>query len=527
MTGRLLLLALLAVTVVPAGARAATYDVWSCRGPDGTPVATTAWHPFGTVPAETTRTDTCATGGALTARLSGSEAEGSDGAFTGFRFATPNGVAPVRWAVEVAGSASGDASVTGEYQAGLAVGPDPLTGGVTDGCTADHGCTFGDPSVPLAPANARSGVLSPGDVLALAADCRSSGTACAAAATPAATTSLFRSRVTFDDRTAPQLGPLGGSASASGAQRGRRSVTAAVSDGGGGVHRTELLVDGVVVATQAGEGRCAVPFTTPVPCPDAITARFELDLDALVPGTHRVVVHAYDAALNAAASAPLDVTVASPPAAPAGPVAPPGPPPAADGRIALSHARLRPGGRTVAGTVFDARGTPLGGVALRFERRPFGGDAGDWRLIGTATSGPDGRFTVPAIATSGEVRALRAGSGGDVVAPVAFVAPLSVAVRAADRTLRNGERLTLTGTVRGDGGAFEGRRVLVQALVRGRWRTVDDVDVAARGQVRWTYRFTTTRRPARYRFRLVLPATKRLPWQRTASGSVGVLVRPR
>src|SRR5262249_1611125 len=42
------------LALVPATGRAGTYDVWSCRGPEGSPLATSAWTPSGQV------ADTCA-----------------------------------------------------------------------------------------------------------------------------------------------------------------------------------------------------------------------------------------------------------------------------------------------------------------------------------------------------------------------------------------------------------------------------------------------------------------------------------
>jgi hypothetical protein len=41
----------------------------------------------------------------------------------------------------------------------------------------------------------------------------------------------------------------------------------------------------------------------------------------------------------------------------------------------------------------------------------------------------------------------------------------------------------------------------------------------------WRYRFTDTTRTARYRFRLVVPYDKHLPWKRLTSRQVSVLVR--
>jgi hypothetical protein len=69
--------------------------------------------------------------------------------------------------------------------------------------------------------------------------------------------------------------------------------------------------------------------------------------------------------------------------------------------------------------------------------------------------------------------------------------------------------------------------VLVQAKVRGDWRTVDSVEAGEDGRLTWRYAFTNTTRDAVYRFRLVLPRTKGLPWKRLASDAVEVRVDAR
>ena len=63
--GAALAAALVALAVISSIADAATYTVWSCRGPDGAPLATGAWSPLG----ESKGQDGCASGGSLNARI--------------------------------------------------------------------------------------------------------------------------------------------------------------------------------------------------------------------------------------------------------------------------------------------------------------------------------------------------------------------------------------------------------------------------------------------------------------------------
>ena len=68
-----LVLAVLVPLVCCAPARAGTYDVYSCRLPDGTPAPAAGWAPFAVAPPEVglsvTADNSCGSGGGLTASL--------------------------------------------------------------------------------------------------------------------------------------------------------------------------------------------------------------------------------------------------------------------------------------------------------------------------------------------------------------------------------------------------------------------------------------------------------------------------
>lgn len=541
MTARLLLAllgaALLVPFAAPAPADAASYWIWSCRGPDGAPVASDAWVPYGSAATTSaSRADTCATGGALTLQLTPSTGDQASNAVTGFRLQLPPGTPALAYRIELAGRTSSAMSPPGRYDLGLAPGAEGSDLGIAPGAgcaVIAAACAFGDLDVPLAPANAVSGTMTALTVLRFKALCRAGGGCTPGPATPPVLGRLFRAAIEIDDPDPPVVGALSGSATATGPIGGSRSVAAPVSDAGGGIHRTELLVDGVAHATRNGTGRCAEPFTAPVPCPDAERAAFDLDTTALADGAHTVVIRATDAAGATTESAPLAITVDNrPPALPAIATPPTALPPApvatlAGARLVLPARRSAITGARVTGRLLGPDGLPRVGVPVRFERRPFGGDSRDWNRQGAATTRADGRFTLPRVREAGEVRALVGDADQPAAsATVAFVAPARVTARASDRTLRNGDRLTLHATVRGDGDAFTGRDALVQARVSGRWRTVASVRVAGGGRVRWVYRFTSTRTTARYRFRVVLPQARRLPWRQLRSPVVTVLVRP-
>jgi hypothetical protein len=416
-----------------------------------------------------------------------------------------------------------------------------------DGCRDDlDPCVFGDWNAAWdAPVNRFGKSALSAHALAFSASC-TAPSACVVGTDDLpypAFGRLFRSDVTIDDPVAPTVSAIGGTIASPGAVAGQRTVTADATDVGGGVQRVELLVDGSLTDQLVGAGRCAVPYTAAAPCPDATTSRFSLDTSTLANGSHTIVVRAVDAAGNATTSAPFTVDVAN--AVPAGgavvvvpgpsqtvivpapastapaPVAPsPSPAPASvtlrasTKRVPLARAR-------------QLRGTASrGGVRLVFERRPFGGDEDDWEPAGATTSAADGAFRFPTVRRSGQIRVrpAQASVGGRALI-VGFVGPLRASLHSSASRLRNGKAVTLRGRVRGDGGAWTGREALIQAIVRGHWRTIDTAGVSGDGRIAWSYRFAHTRSTAEYRFRLRLPAVRGLPWKTVTTHPVSVLVR--
>src|SRR3954447_15418338 len=91
MRSRLLLLAVVVSLIVVAPARAGTYDVYSCRLPDGSPAPTNGWTPFAAPSlngVSGTAADACGAGGGLTASLPPFVPVGMD---AGWTFGPPGG----------------------------------------------------------------------------------------------------------------------------------------------------------------------------------------------------------------------------------------------------------------------------------------------------------------------------------------------------------------------------------------------------------------------------------------------------
>jgi hypothetical protein len=547
-------LALFAGAVVPAIAQAGDYHVYSCRDADGNLVSTQAWTPYGTVPNAATRTDTCASGGYLQVEMPDFDDRPANGT-TGFKYAFPAGLTPVAYRIEMAAQTSSPPGGT-LPAAGLTVGGDPATAHITDGCQDDSSvyCYRGTMTGPFDdPTNVHTGALAPGDGLAFSAICIASATCVASDVVNRAR--LYRSDLTFRDATDPVVSALGGSATTGGALSGHRRVTAAVTDQGSGVQRVELLVDDALVDSVAGTGDCQAPYTTPVPCPGAWNVAFDLDTTTLPDGPHALTLRAVDASGNTTDTAPTYVTVDNPtlpilqpviqlvpgptttvevpvptpvpvPVEAASSNADPVPPKPVAVTLRAGAAKVTlPRSAGLQGTAKAADGSPKGGVALTFERRPFGGDEDDWKPAGTATTGADGSFRFPSVRQSGQIRvqpALDSVAARPLI--IGFVQPLDATLHASATTLTNGDDLTLTGRVTGDGGAYAGREALVQAIVRGHWRTIDSTDIDDTGRISWDYQFDNTKQTAEYRFRVRLPAARALPWKAATTDPVTVLV---
>jgi hypothetical protein len=542
-------LSVLALAFACVSAQAASYTVWSCRGPDGKPLGTQAWSAGDERGAVA---DTCADGGALQAHLSSS---GEDaGHERGFRFALPAGASISGYRIHLY-AATAKAFYEQALQAGLDHDAALSFGDVDAGCPG-AGCVFGTPDDPLAEANlAKAGEL---DSRGLVAGVRCGGwlgcrvpeigdALLQGGPDVLAELRLFRSEVDVRDDRPPVLGtPAGDLVGGATLTGDSASVTFGAGDEGGGVASLALLVDGDEVARRDAGGACAKPFTDPLPCPSSLDATLTASLTALADGAHSAALRATDAAGNVTTGEPIAFTVGTaepePPAPPGQP--PAGPPqtvvverivtvPVAPQPVTIDGVRERVDisreGAVVSGLVKDAAGAPLAGAKVLVRSRPFGVRRARSRAERTLTTGADGRFSMPA----GERSRLLILDVDDSAhrareqVEVELLHRLRVVAVVGDRNLRNGQRMTLRADITGAGGGAEDKVVLVQAVVGGRWATVQSLTADDEGRAIWRYRFRGTTRPAIYRFRLrVERAGDVWPWPTTNSPVLRVKVRP-
>lgn len=518
---RLLAATLMLGAIVPAAvatsADAASYTVWSCRAADGSPLGTSAWRGSGTAG---TRSDDCATGGALRASLG--QTDTGNGAISGWQFTPPAGTTIERYRLWRGALVP---STSTAFSAGVAGATGLGVQSFSDGCFISNGvvdCGVGSTVDPNDPGNDTGDQLGSFPGLTVAARCV---TSCSATADPAASVAIYRSAIDLTDNVAPSVGPSVGTLFDPDVLVGRHSLLAPVADQGGGVARTDLLIDGSVVQSVPTGGTCTVPYSVAVPCATQTDRAFVVDTTGLADGTHSAVVRAVDAAGNVTDGPAASFVVRRPV------VVPPTPPVIPTQRVLQlsvpSKLSLPRKGWDV-GVARWADGSPAAGVPLDVYAGPVGAAADELEWLTRITVGADGGFTLPKSSFSRALR-VQPADAAHVATPadVKVVAPLKVRMRKPTGTVRNGTTTTLRGTISGAGDAVEGMIVLVQAVVNGRWSTVDSVEASESGSVAWQYRFRRTVRSARYSFRMVVPSVRGLPWKTTASPRQIVRVVPR
>ena len=521
----LLAVGLFVAALGAASADAATYTVWSCRGPDGSPVSTQAWQPdsLGTATA-----DSCATGGFLRARID--PAMGVVSSVHGYRFATPPGASIAAYRLYL--FARTDASETStDYQAGLDVSPGDVPV-IEQGC-ATSGCTFGEQNMALDPSNLlESGSLKAGGLF-VGATCTSLSACIGSIESNAlAVTRLFSSQVEIRDDVPPVVGaPTGNLAAAPQPISNSRTIGGSVSDQGGGLASVALLVDGRPFAQVPAS--CTQPYTAPTPCPPSLVASLDVDPTSLTPGGHIAELYATDAAGNVSTGPAVAFTVATQPqpqpqpTSPTTPVVVPVDPTAV--RLAVARTRVAVEGNSrVSGTVKLVGGAPVAGAKVIVRSRPFGVRRASARRERTLTTDAQGRFSMSSDGASRRLeldvddKAYRA----EEAAEVQLLQRLRVEATQKGRALRNGSVMTLHADVDGAGHGARGKGALVQAIVAGRWTTVEELTLNDSGGATWRYRFKGTTRSAIYRFRVRVPTAGDVwPWPTTDSPVLKVRVR--
>jgi hypothetical protein len=276
---------LVAVAVVLGATGTAVADTYTVRG------CAAGWEAHADT--GTAASDTCATGGGLTAQLVG-PGPWDGGAFAYHRFTAPANTRIARVTL-------------GRVTTGMPVGPvrtfsyslaadgktlEACAPGPTDTCT-------GNLAGPFDAIGLDAGSV----VFAFGCGADDPNLCTAGLGTPSAT--ITDPRVVLRDPSAPTIASK--TVADSGASSGRVKLSYVANDTGGGVYRTVVRVDGKIVQADAVGGACAdldasntdpYEFAAPAPCPATATRAVDFDVLKLPLAEHSVQIDTEDAAGN-------------------------------------------------------------------------------------------------------------------------------------------------------------------------------------------------------------------------------------
>jgi hypothetical protein len=326
--------------------------------------------------------------------------------------------------------------------------------------------------------------------------------------------SVSRIEILLRDVIAPEAtGAPTGTLLNAGSLSGVVSVGTSYRDRGGGMQTLSLLVDGApatqrVIADQS----CRRPSAFPVPCPLAGQLDLDFDTTAISDGSHRVELELRDLAGNRTLVGPYPILVRNSPAV----ASPPKP-----GRLTLKRYEVRSkyGGRAVIeGTLADFGEAPLASAQIEVASRPLMRNA-VFAPTAPAVTDANGHFTVAVPPGTSRTLRLRYASS-EVSAEVVIPAPVKLKV--SPGKTRNGKSVRFRGSIPG---TDAGTRVELQARSGRRWVPFRTATLT-NGRFSARYKFTSTTRTQRYKFRAVVRKDPNFPYAAGHSPAVSVLVRP-
>jgi hypothetical protein len=343
------------------------------------------------------------------------------------------------------------------------------------------------------------------------------------------------------DPNAPTVSAPSGSLLAGGPIRGHQTIAAKLSDKGGGLAEAAVFVNGVL-AGQAKTETCSVVSvhnpsvigqvaTSTSPCPKEDSFEWTLDTESYPfhDGSNSVAVCGFDFSTldspNRGCSAPQLVNVdnsCTPAAVNGGELL--------SAQFAASHEdTVTVGfgkGAEISGRLETNAGDPVPGAALCIKMATIGVDPSA-QTVASVVTGAEGTYEYKV--DPGPDRRIVIGYRYDsrqVARDVRYYAHVAPTLKSSPPVLRNGESVHLWGRLPGP---RAGRRVVVmQANAPGsrRWITFRRATSNAKGAFRSDYRFTSTTRRTRYRFRALVPSQAGYPWVQGHSKPVSVLVTP-
>lgn len=515
--------------LVPEVAAAGTYKVYSCRFPDGSPASTAGWtvdYRRGDVlPA-----DQCAAGGSINVRFGAGTQEAHPTAAWAFTAPSDTRIAAyeIYRHVRVHSGSDPVASEYNLYHNRIYVLTDEL-------CNPSVCSQLGTPASPRDPANR---LLGRGDqrvpvgetlqkLLFWMTCWRSDGGAgCPRWNEPGLY--IYAADITLGDSLEPAITSVGGPLLSQAQVRGVQAVAVNASDRGGGLHRTVVEIDGRVVAEKVFDpkgGHCVPPFSDAVPCRLSGSDQVPIDTRLLADGLHEVAVRVEDVAGNVTRSSTHQIEVDNEGASC----------PYGDGaRLRASLRRkgkgtrklIRPYGRRtlLTGRLRGADRQPIPGAPVQVRGRRRG--AASYGEARTFTTDTRGRFRLRL--PRGPARRIRlsyCAPGGGGRTHLQLIVRARARLRAAPRSLRNGETVRFRGRLLGKPIPASGVPIVLQARAGRRWITFATLRSDGKGRFNHRYTFRATTGHQRYRFRARVGRDSRYPYAPGRSNSVLVDVR--
>jgi hypothetical protein len=343
------------------------------------------------------------------------------------------------------------------------------------------------------------------------------------------------------DPTPPTLRPPKGTVLSGTTLRGHQTLAAEAGDVGGGLSSLSVLADGLPAAAPVS-GACALAQVSnrstygtvaesPTPCPASLKGEWDLDTAAYPfhDGANTVEVCASDLATignpNTTCSTPVSVSVDN--SCTESPVAGGDSISAGFERAQKEEVTVGYGTEAeVGGTLRDGAGNPVAGATICVKADTLGLEPAP-APVGVVKTDAEGNFSYQV--SAGPDREFEVGYRHDsfqVDRSVRYFAHAAPTLEASATKLRNGRRIKLTGTLPQPGAGA--RVVVLQANVVGskRWITFRRSGTDSHGDFAGGYRFHSTTRRTRYRFRAVVPRQDDYPYVEGHSKPVVVVVRP-
>jgi hypothetical protein len=535
--------------LVPAGALAGEYHVYTCRTPEGEAAPADGWSPSAAGTATVTE-DTCSQpGGALVAGLVAQTTRLANTNIATWAFEAPSGETLAAATLWRAGDADGGEVEGASYQFWFAGPAETDTFGE---CLYVLGCPgqgiIGQPQSNENQLGVPSANL--GTHLYVRTACWGiSEVSCPDTSSDsdgyASVVYLYAADLTLQQASPPTAFDVSGELASSPTLAGTSDLAFSASDPGSGVYQAVFSVDGQVVQTtplDENEGHCkdvgetsdGLPaFLYVQPCLASVSADVGFDTTRVANGEHHLVVSVTDAAGNSATVLDRDVTVDNPPP----PGGPNGTNASAQATLAVAwtatrHARLTSAfgaAHTIVGRLTGAGGTPIGAAQVDvLSTLDYAGAL--TAALPSVTTAADGDFTLhlPAGTSSRTLRfeySAEVGSQPVVTRTLALSVRAGVALSVAPRTVSVGRSIYFDGRLRGGPVPAGGKLLVLEARSPGgAWLEFDVVRSDTRGRFHASYRFKFPG-PADYQFRALCEAEADYPFATGASRVVGVFER--